>query len=272
GAVVDLSLTVRGYIIYDVAKQGSEPHHALPPTAWGMILLSSPNEDNFKGWEKQWEALRIIIDCHKKSELKARCVWIHRDKAEEEQQKEWNVVEERISNVGPIPRHIFCSKIKYNGRVKAVGKALTCITPSNAELYFGVNKEDSWQGKDPCHKLVKITRYSAPEEAECYCNDPLAPAIRKAIKDRVGDAVDTSAVLMSLLLPFDEMVPKIMEKFAVAAFLHEEFVKRVHKKLKQIIPEGSRRRKRCVLENNFQVHPASQKGIPILASLQNEMS
>ncbi|KEG12216.1 retrotransposon hot spot (RHS) protein, partial [Trypanosoma grayi] len=224
GAVVDLSLTVRGYIIYDVAKQGSEPHHALPPKGWGMIVVTSPNEDNFMGWEKQRRALRIIIDCPETSELNARCVWINRDKAEKQQQKEWKVVEERIEHIGPLPRYIFCSEIEYRGRVKAVGKALTCITPSNAELYFGVNKEGSWEGQDPCHKLVKITRYSAPGEPECYCNDPLAPAIGGKIRVRVGDAVDASAVLMSLLLPFDEMVPKIMEKFAVAAFLHEEFV------------------------------------------------
>ncbi|KEG07263.1 retrotransposon hot spot (RHS) protein, partial [Trypanosoma grayi] len=62
-AVVDLSLTVRGYIIYDVAKQGSEPHHALPPKGWGIFVLSSPNKDNFKGWEKQWGARRIIMNC-----------------------------------------------------------------------------------------------------------------------------------------------------------------------------------------------------------------
>ncbi|KEG06939.1 retrotransposon hot spot (RHS) protein [Trypanosoma grayi] len=211
------------------------------------------------------------MDCPSMSELKAMSLWIHRDKPEEEQEKEWKVVEERISNVGPIPRHIFCSEIKYNGRLKAVEAALTRITPSNADLYFGVHKEGSWQGQDPCHKLVKITRYSAPGEAEYYCNDPLAPSIRKTIKDRVGDALDTSAALMSMLLPFDEMVPKIMEKFAVGAFLHEEFVKRVHKKLKEIVPKR-RRRKKCVLEDNFQAHPASQKGIPMLASLQSEMS
>ncbi|KEG13455.1 retrotransposon hot spot (RHS) protein [Trypanosoma grayi] len=106
-AVVDLSLTVRGYIIYDVAKQRSEPHHALPPSTWGMILLSSPNEVNFKGWGKRQKTLRIIIDCPKKSKLKAMCVGIHRDKPEEDQQTEWKVVEERINNAVQLPRHIF---------------------------------------------------------------------------------------------------------------------------------------------------------------------
>ncbi|KEG11935.1 retrotransposon hot spot (RHS) protein [Trypanosoma grayi] len=267
-----LSKSVRGYIIYDVAKQGSEPSIDMPPSTWGMILLSSPNEVNFKGWEKQKRALRNIINCPSMSDLRAMSLWIHRDRPAEEQEKEWKVVEERINNVGPIPRYIFGSESEYNGRLKAVETALTCITPSNAELYFGVHKGCSWQGQDLCQMLGKITRYSAPGEAEYYCNDPLAPAIREAIRYRAGDALDTSAALMSLLLPFDEMVPKIMEKFAVVAFLHEEFVKRVHKKLKEIVPEETRRRKRCVLEDNFQVHPASQKGIPMLASLQNEMS
>ncbi|KEG06030.1 retrotransposon hot spot (RHS) protein, partial [Trypanosoma grayi] len=139
-AVLRLSHTVRGYIIYDVAKQGSEPSVDLPPKGWGMVVVTSPNEVNFKGWEKQREALRVIIDCPSMSELKAMSLWIHRDKPEEEQEKEWKVVEKRISNVGPIPRHIFCSEIKYNGRLKAVEAALTRITPSNADLYFGVHK------------------------------------------------------------------------------------------------------------------------------------
>ncbi|KEG05847.1 retrotransposon hot spot (RHS) protein, partial [Trypanosoma grayi] len=222
-AVGRLSLTVRGYIIYDVAKQGSEPSVDLPPKGWGMIVVSSPNKDNFKGWEKQRRARRIIMNCPETSELNARCVWIHHDKTEEEQQKEWKAVEERISNVGPLPRYIFCSEIEYRGRLDAVDEALSCITPSNADLYFGVHKGCAWQGQDPCQMLGKITRYSAPGEAEYYSNDPLASEIRKAIRYRAGDAVDTSAALMSLLLPFEEMVPKIMDKFAVAAFLHEEF-------------------------------------------------
>ncbi|KEG05612.1 retrotransposon hot spot (RHS) protein, partial [Trypanosoma grayi] len=231
-----LSKSVRGYIIYDVAKQGSEPSIDMPPTAWGMILLSSPNKDNFKGWEKRRRARRTIIECPSMSELKAMCVWIHRDKAEKKKQKEWKVVEERISNVGPIPRYIFCSESEYGDRLDAVDEALSCITPSNAELYFGVNKEGSWQGQDPCHKLVEIKRVSTGRGTEKYYNDPLTNPIRDRIRDRVGDALDTSALLMSLLLPFEEMVPKIMETFAVAAFLHEEFVKRVHKKLKEIVP------------------------------------
>ncbi|ORC92346.1 retrotransposon hot spot (RHS) protein, partial [Trypanosoma theileri] len=38
-----------GYIIYDVSEERSMPPDALPPLGWGMIVISSPNEEQYKG-------------------------------------------------------------------------------------------------------------------------------------------------------------------------------------------------------------------------------
>ncbi|PWU87493.1 putative retrotransposon hot spot (RHS) protein [Trypanosoma cruzi] len=39
---------MKGYIIYDVAKKGTPPlRHFAPSTGWGMIVVSSPNLDNY---------------------------------------------------------------------------------------------------------------------------------------------------------------------------------------------------------------------------------
>ncbi|EKF99051.1 retrotransposon hot spot (RHS) protein, putative [Trypanosoma cruzi] len=39
---------MKGYIIYDVAKKGTPPlRHFAPSTGWGMIVVPSPNLDNY---------------------------------------------------------------------------------------------------------------------------------------------------------------------------------------------------------------------------------
>ncbi|RNE95745.1 retrotransposon hot spot (RHS) protein [Trypanosoma rangeli] len=40
---------MKGYIIIDMARQFNEPSNDFVPShEWGIIMLSSPNEDNFK--------------------------------------------------------------------------------------------------------------------------------------------------------------------------------------------------------------------------------
>ncbi|RNE96982.1 retrotransposon hot spot (RHS) protein [Trypanosoma rangeli] len=40
---------MKGYIIIDMARQLQEPSNDVVPShEWGIIMLSSPNEDNFK--------------------------------------------------------------------------------------------------------------------------------------------------------------------------------------------------------------------------------
>ncbi|EKF28789.1 retrotransposon hot spot (RHS) protein, putative [Trypanosoma cruzi marinkellei] len=58
---VECQRGVKGYVIYDVAKKGRNPSIFFLPSSWGMIVLSSPNEHNFKGWRKQQRAVPIII-------------------------------------------------------------------------------------------------------------------------------------------------------------------------------------------------------------------
>ncbi|RNF00403.1 retrotransposon hot spot (RHS) protein [Trypanosoma cruzi] len=66
---------VKGYIIYDVAEQGRGPHPGLPFTEWGMIVVTSPNVNNFKGWMSQNGAMGIAMNCPDESDVKAMCVW-----------------------------------------------------------------------------------------------------------------------------------------------------------------------------------------------------
>ncbi|RNF01817.1 retrotransposon hot spot (RHS) protein [Trypanosoma conorhini] len=46
----------REFVIYDVAEEGGPPLSELQPYAWGMIVVASPNGNNFGEWV--WEANR----------------------------------------------------------------------------------------------------------------------------------------------------------------------------------------------------------------------
>ncbi|RNE95618.1 retrotransposon hot spot (RHS) protein, partial [Trypanosoma conorhini] len=84
---------LKGYVIYDVDKKGEETSKYFPPhETWGIIVLSSPNETNYKGWEKQMFAKRIIMNCPDELDVKAMCVWERRVEPAEAQAERWETV------------------------------------------------------------------------------------------------------------------------------------------------------------------------------------
>ncbi|RNE95842.1 retrotransposon hot spot (RHS) protein [Trypanosoma conorhini] len=54
-----------GFIIYDAFRQGQGPTRDFPPVrAGGIIVLTSPSENNYKGWAKQRDCQRQnIVNC-----------------------------------------------------------------------------------------------------------------------------------------------------------------------------------------------------------------
>ncbi|RNF01035.1 retrotransposon hot spot (RHS) protein, partial [Trypanosoma rangeli] len=55
GVMVNLAGSgMKGYIIVDMARHFQEPSNdVVPSPEWGIIMLSSPNENNFKAWMEQ---------------------------------------------------------------------------------------------------------------------------------------------------------------------------------------------------------------------------
>ncbi|ESS61443.1 retrotransposon hot spot (RHS) protein [Trypanosoma cruzi Dm28c] len=92
---------MKGYIIYDVAKKGTPPDTGFAPSSgWGMIVVSSPNLDNYEEWEKQAKASRIIMNCHAKMVVKAMCAWITRDETKKKQTEYWKMVKKTHAKSG----------------------------------------------------------------------------------------------------------------------------------------------------------------------------
>ncbi|PWU91498.1 putative retrotransposon hot spot protein (RHS,) [Trypanosoma cruzi] len=100
-------LKMKGYVIYDVTRQGTSPEEFFAPYGCGMIVVSSPKVSNYDKWEKQERAARIIMNCPAEMDVKAMCAWMKRDETAEKKAECWKEVKERMDNVGPIPRYIF---------------------------------------------------------------------------------------------------------------------------------------------------------------------
>ncbi|RNE95733.1 retrotransposon hot spot (RHS) protein [Trypanosoma rangeli] len=108
-AMINLARSgMKGYIIIDMAIHFREPSNDFVPSPeWGIIMLSSPNEDNLKAWTEQVGAIKIIMNCPDENDVKAMCAWETRNTTEEEQVEYWRRMHMRMDDVGPIPRCIF---------------------------------------------------------------------------------------------------------------------------------------------------------------------
>ncbi|PWV01230.1 putative retrotransposon hot spot (RHS) protein [Trypanosoma cruzi] len=194
---------MKGYIIYDVARKGTPPDTNFAPPQWGMIVLTSPNVNNFEDWRRHREAAPIIINCPDEMDVKAMCIWKEhngqveeeeeeeeeqareqaREQAEEqarEQAKYWETVEERMYEVGPIPRCIF-DKSEYRIHLTAIDTTVKNINASNATDYMGVRRSEIWIAKDVSHKIVKVVRVRNENRVEVCYNAPVSHLARVKI-------------------------------------------------------------------------------------------
>ncbi|RNE96208.1 retrotransposon hot spot (RHS) protein [Trypanosoma rangeli] len=126
---------MKGYIIIDMARQFNEPSNDFVPSPeWGIIMLSSPHEDNFKACAEQEGAIKIIMNCPDENNVKAMCAWRTRNTTEEEQVEYWRRMHMRMDDVGPISRCIFQFN-EYEDRVEEIKNILEGIDASNAKHY-----------------------------------------------------------------------------------------------------------------------------------------
>ncbi|PWU85508.1 putative retrotransposon hot spot (RHS) protein [Trypanosoma cruzi] len=176
---------VKGYVIYDVLEKGRNPSVFFVPSEWGMLLVTSPNENNFEEWRNHKGAVPLIINCPDRIDVKAMCFWKeHNGQVEEEEEEQlekqareqakyWETVEERMDEVGPIPRCIF-NELEYRIRLTAIGKAVKDINASNATDYMGVGRSKIWIDDYVSQTIVKFVRVRAVPGIEVGCNAPVS--------------------------------------------------------------------------------------------------
>ncbi|ESS59372.1 putative retrotransposon hot spot (RHS) protein [Trypanosoma cruzi Dm28c] len=149
---------MKGYIIYNVAKEGTPPpRHFAPTSGWGMIAVSFPRVTNYDEWAKQLQAARVIVNCPDEVDVKAMCAWITRDETKEKQAECWKEVKKHMYLLGPIPRHVFDEEA-FKERCGAVRFALHSINEGTVKEHFSRGGESPWYSEDPSHKPVKVVR------------------------------------------------------------------------------------------------------------------
>ncbi|PWU93751.1 putative retrotransposon hot spot protein (RHS) [Trypanosoma cruzi] len=159
---------LKGYIIYDIANEGRNPPAGLPPSEWGMIVVTTPNEGNFSGWEEQSRSLRIVMNCPEKDDVKAMCVCMKRNEPTV-QAKYMKEVEGRMDKVGPLLRYIF-DKRPYNGWIDTCRSIVDKMTLPDTDYYFVLGTNKMCDGSHVSHKLVKVVRVRGKENSELTLN------------------------------------------------------------------------------------------------------
>ncbi|PWU85566.1 putative retrotransposon hot spot protein [Trypanosoma cruzi] len=256
---------MKGYIIYDVARQGTPPDTGLAPSSgWGMIVVSSPNVDNYDGWEEQVKARRIIMNCPDEKDVKAMCAWMKRGLEPDKQAEYWKMVEKHMEKVGPIPRYIFDEKI-YIDRLGAFDAALEGIEPTDVEEYFTMRGSRLWYSEDPSQKLVKVVREITEEGAEVFFNALICDDIGFRIAERLEKKMKAKDLLLLILGSRGALVSRALEKLGLRVFMYGELVSALVEELNELRPSERNEAQDSVLKVNHQGHPTHTVG---LAGLQ----
>ncbi|PWU85379.1 putative retrotransposon hot spot (RHS) protein [Trypanosoma cruzi] len=268
------SLSIRGvnaYIIYDVAKGGRKPYPLPNSRGWGMIVVKSTNEDNFGAWEKYKSPKRIIMNCPEKDDVRAMCIWMKRNRPLQEQAEYWKEVRGRMNNVGPILRFIF-GKQAYDDRIKACQQAVDGSTASELERNLGIGCCYSSNDSDLSRKLVRVVRVRRGHSIESPLNVLISPHLEREILSRLENEMKQSDFIFFVLRFWDYVPPYIIGKYAVSAFLNEDFMRAIRIKIKELRPRGRRESHSCALKEHSDKSFTRKEVLPPPERLSNPVA
>ncbi|PWU97390.1 putative retrotransposon hot spot (RHS) protein [Trypanosoma cruzi] len=266
------SLSLRGvnaYIIYDVAKDGRKPYPMPNSRVWGMIVVTSPNEDNFGAWEKHRSPKRIIMNCPEKDDVKAMCVWMKRNEPTE-QAGYWRNINRRMEEVGPILRYIF-DESKYNGRVQSCKDTVCKLNRIDAEYYLHFGTTQMLGGDKVSHKLVRIVRVRGVRNIESTFNGLMSPHLGNLTLCKLAELMPPNDFILLILAIKDDLLSKALEKYSVFTFLSEAFVNAIIPKLRELKLEEDAPPHRCALESRPHERPLKPLPLPLLENFKKKI-
>ncbi|RNF03935.1 retrotransposon hot spot (RHS) protein [Trypanosoma conorhini] len=245
----------KGYVIYDVDEKGYEPPGDYPPSkSWGIIVLSSPNENNFKGWAKQKGADLVVMNCPDENDVKAMCAWETRADSAGEQTEYCEKINKRMDYVGPIPRSIFDDD-KYRKRITVTTEVVGMINASNAHNYLLMGEGKMVPANDASHKLVKAVRFRGEGGDETFVNLPVCLRLGHRLISKLTAVGKQNDFLFQVLRLRDSLLSEALEQYGVHAFTIRAFVDNIIKRLKPLKPPNGRAPRPCVLQSNPETHP-----------------
>ncbi|KAH8619243.1 putative retrotransposon hot spot protein 4 (RHS4) [Trypanosoma vivax] len=187
----------RGYMILD-AKETMDLPICLPTRLWGSIVLSSPNERNYKVWDETNRGTRFLyINRYHTREMKAYFAWLRRaDLAiaegnaavRTELEESWRVMEGRMREVGQAPRYVFDEE-SYQSRKDEVEWTLNTLIAGKASYFLLVLRgKVDWKYDIAAHSLLDLVRLKSGAIERCG-DRPVSVAVRSKMIERLRDIV-----------------------------------------------------------------------------------
>ncbi|AAQ15533.1 retrotransposon hot spot (RHS) protein, putative [Trypanosoma brucei brucei TREU927] len=269
----------KGHIIVDICKNAQTPPDGLPVHAWGVTLLTSPDEAHFHHWSKDKRDVGIIINCDDVRDMKAFVAWTKLSVASgyaaldeeaqarivEELKNEWETIKSRINVVGPVPRCVYNSA-GYTKRVSQAKKMITSINGDNKSHYEDImGKIADWRNDKVTHRLVKIVRVrDAGESVDEYRCRPLSVCIGNAIFFKLL-AIDVEKMAIRQVTMSDESAAaNVFESRALLSLLFPRVFKVIADNLKYLRRGGEIADRRSILNDMApqQLKLTGQKALP----------
>ncbi|ORC84453.1 retrotransposon hot spot (RHS) protein [Trypanosoma theileri] len=239
----------RGYIIYDVDEESRGPPKRLPPSGWGMIVITPPNAEKYKGWKNQKGAEWIVLDCPFLIDIKAMCTWEKRNQSDEFEYY-WEKIKERVNDIGPLPRYIFDGNA-YEERCSEVESALRGISKSNVSEYEKIMKlKGEWNDQSPSHKLLKICRQIDEDDRDNMKIRTITDELFDAIITHVGRFYQTPDPTSRHFFRGASDLG-LFEEVGAMALLNGDFVAALAARMKIIQPPGGREGQPSVLQGRW---------------------
>ncbi|EAN99306.1 retrotransposon hot spot (RHS) protein, putative [Trypanosoma cruzi] len=261
---------VNAYIIYDVAKEGRKPYPISNSRKWGMIVVTSPNPDNFGAWEKYKSPKRIIMNCPEKDDVKAMCVWMKRNDSGE-QAEYWNVVNGRVDKVGPLLRYIF-DDTKYNNRNDLCEDTVNSLSRIEAEYYLHFGTGKMLGGNNVSHKLVRIVRVRGGKNCELTFNGLMSPYLGNLTLCKLAELMMPNDFILLVLAIKDDLLSKVLEKYSVFTFLSEAFVSAIIPKLRELKLTENAPPHLCALREHPHERPLKPSLLPLLENFEKKIN
>ncbi|PWU89805.1 putative retrotransposon hot spot protein (RHS) [Trypanosoma cruzi] len=224
---------VEGYIIYDIAKEGRNPSTNFPCKGWGIIVVTSPNEGNFKEWEKQSRSVRIVMNCPEKDDVKAMCVCMKRN-GSTVQAVYMKMVEGRMDKLGPLLRYAF-DKRAYKDRMDTCRSIVDKMVLSDTQSYSVLGTDKMCEGKHVSHKLVKVVRVRGKEDkSELPYNALISSHFAELTLCKLATLMVPNDFNLLVLAIKDDLISKALEDHSLFAFLSAAFVNAIIPKLTEL--------------------------------------
>ncbi|EAN86147.1 retrotransposon hot spot (RHS) protein, putative [Trypanosoma cruzi] len=239
---------VKGYIIYDVALKGHQTSTALPCEGWGMIVVTSPNKNNYESWAKLVEAEKIIINCPDESDVRAMCIWMKRNRRlEEEEADYWKKVKDRMDKVGSLLRYIFDDS-EYKSRLVSCKSKVKSMNLFATHYYSILGTNEVCDDNHISHKVVKVVRVRGGSNLELPYNALMSPYLGNLVTCKLAELMAPNNFILLVLAIKDDLLSKPLEKHSVFTFLSEAFVSAIIPKLRELKIEEDAPPHRCALE------------------------